>query len=458
MINRIDISNRQSHSNTSIELHPQVNLIVGRGTSGKSAILRAVRWVIENTSGDAQVSNWIKRTTKGKDPKKVLDGESSVTITTPKGTVKRFRNPTENGYDLNGTRYMAVGAGQVPDQVSDFLGISEINIQRQHDLPFLISLPGTQVSAYLNRVVGISEINVYMKEAASCLKKAKEKTAELEEAQERDTKALDALGWVDGIQGQLDALDALQEAKGEVEAKLSKLSVLRCGLESEGTKLAQARKVADLESKVQEARKLAQAVTGVGSRLSSVARLVQGIEAAKESYAKASRVAGLAGDLEAAVRLDARVTAANEKRISLLEWMLKYRTVKESLTVASKVAGLSGVLEAVRESRRALEAEEGCLDALQVLVGSWVLLEARRRPLERLTALEAQVAKVRRMGRVLEDRRGELSALNHWSLTIQGFRVKLESKRSEVSELEAKRPERCPLCGGAYGKGECDAG
>ena len=126
------------------------------------------------------------------------------------------------------------------------------------------------------------------------------------------------------------------------------------------------------------------------------------------------------------------------------------------MSTASKVAGLSGALEAVRESRRALEAEEGCLDTLKAFGRRWVLLEARRRPLERLTALEAQVAKVRRVARVLEDRRGELSSLKHWGLTIQGFKDKLESKRSEVSELEAKRPERCPLCGGTYGKGECD--
>lgn len=457
MIQTLEIQNRQSWESGRLDFHPGINLIIGRGTSGKSAVLRALRWALENTAGESQISNWIKRTTKGKDPKKVLDGESSVTVTTPKGTLKRFRNTEANGYSIGDKTLKAIGAG-VPDEVRDFFSISDINIQRQHDLPFLISLPGSQVSAYLNRVVGIEEIDRYLTASTSCIREAKKAHMALLEAQEQDTKALDALGWVDGIQGQLDALDALENQKAVQEAKLSLLRMLLVTLKEETAKLAQARKVADLESKVQEARRLAQAVTGVGSRLSSVTRLVQGIEAAKESYAKASRVAGLAGDLEAAVRLDARVTAANEKRISLLEWMLKYRTVKESLTVASKVAGLSGALEAVRESRRALEAEEGCLDALQVLVGSWVLLETRRRPLERLTALEAQVAKVRRVARVLEDRRGELSSLKHWGLTIQGFKDKLESKRSEVSELEAKRPERCPLCGGTYGKGECDAG
>ena len=453
MIQTLEIQNRQSHELSRLDFHPGINLLTGRGTSGKSACLRALRWALENTAGESQISNWIKRTTKGKDPKKVLDGESSVTVTTPKGTLKRFRNTEANGYLIGDKTLKAIGTG-VPDEVKDFFGISDINIQRQHDLPFLISLPGSQVSAYLNRVVGIEEIDRYLSSSTSCIREAKKAHTALLEAQERDTKALDALGWVDGIQGQLDALDALQAAKGEVETKLSKLSALRCGLESEGAKLAQARKVADLEPKVQEARKLAQAVTGVGSRLSSVARLVHGLEAAKASYAKASRVAGLAVVLQDVEAVRARLEVREAKLQGLQSWAREYRTVKDSLQVASKVAGLSGALEAVRESRRALEAEEGRLDTLKALGGRWALLDARRRPLERLTALEAQVAKVRRMGRVLEDRRGELSSLKHWGLTIQGFRVKLESKRSEVSELEAKRPERCPLCGGAYGK-EC---
>lgn len=161
MIRSLEIQNRQSWQSGRLDFSPGVNLLIGRGTSGKSACLRALRWALENTAGESQISNWIKRTTKGKDPKRVLDGESSVTVTTPKGTLKRFRNTESNGYEINGKTLKAIGTG-VPDEVKDFFGISDINIQRQHDLPFLISLPGSQVSAYLNRVVGIEEIDKYL--------------------------------------------------------------------------------------------------------------------------------------------------------------------------------------------------------------------------------------------------------------------------------------------------------
>ena len=455
MIQSLEIQNRQSWQNGRLDFSPGVNLLIGRGTSGKSACLRALRWALENTAGESQISNWIKRTTKGKDPKRVLDGESSVTVTTPKGTLRRLRSPDINSYEINGKTLKAIGTG-VPDEVKDFFGISDINIQRQHDLPFLISLPGSQVSAYLNRVVGIEEIDKYLTASTSCIREARKAHAALLEAQERDTQTLDALGWVDGTQAQLDALDALQATKGEMETKLSKVSVLRCGLESEGAKLERARKVTELGPKVADVRKLAQAITGIGSRLSSVSRLVQGLEEAKESYAKASRVAGLAGDLAVCKALSCEISTKTEGTKALRTWVSAFRANKESLTVASKVAKLSGALEAARGVRRVLEVQEGRLDTLICLRGAWETTGITLEHSRKLGEMSGAVAKVRRMGRVLEDRRGELASLKHWTLTIQGLQDTLKRKRSEVSGLEAKRPERCPLCGGAYGKGECD--
>ena len=99
-----------------------------------------------------------------------------------------------------------------------------------------------------------------------------------------------------------------------------------------------------------------------------------------------------------------------------------------------------------------LEVQEGRLGTLIRLRGAWETTGITLEHSRKLGEMSGAVAKVRRMGRVLEDRRGELASLKHWTLTIQGLQDTLKRKRSEVSGLEAKRPERCPLCGGAYGK------
>ena len=456
MIQSLEIQNRQSWASCRIDFSPCVNVIVGRGTGGKSALLRALRWPLENTSGDSQISHWIMRESKGKSKNLVLDGESSVTITKPQGTLRRFKNPKMNGYEVSGKTLTGVGVA-VPEEAKDFFNLTEINIQGQHDPHFLISLPGTQVSAYLNRVVGIDEINTYLKSAASCLKGSKEAHKALIDVQEADRKALEALAWIDGIQGQLDALDALQTLKEAKEAKLQSLSVLVATMQDLKAKGEQASRVANLEAKFLEAKKTAQAVQGVSARLVSVSRLTTAWETATTARNKAAKVARLSDALEACIRLEAEGIGASERLRRLEAWTTSYRTVKESLTVAGRVARLSKMLDGCKALSCEISAKNGEIKGLGAWVSAYRTAKESSVLAGKLAALEPLVLKVRKTAKVLDVRKGELRALEDWGLTIQGYKDKLVLKRSEVSELEAKRPESCPLCGGAYGKGECDA-
>jgi DNA repair protein SbcC/Rad50 len=456
MIQSLEIQNRQSHENTRLDFHEGVNIVVGRGTSGKSAILRALRWPLENTSGTSQISRWIMREPKGKSKDLVLDGESSVTITKPQGTLRRFRNPEANGYEINGKTLKAVGTG-VPEEAKDFFNLSDINIQGQHDPHFLISLPGSQVSAYLNRVVGIEEIDRYMKAAASCIRTAKLEHKALIDAQEADQKALETLAWIDGIQGQLDALDALQTLKDGKDGKLQSLSVLVATMQDLKAKGEQASRVANLEAKFLEAKRTAQAVQGVSARLVSVSRLVSAWETATTARNKAAKVAKLSDALEACIRIEAEEIGASERLRRLEAWATSYRTVKESLSVAGRVARLSGDWEKALGTYTCISAKKVVILSLDEWARKYRTAKESSVLAGKLAALEPLVLKVRKTAKVLDVRKGELRALEDWGLTIQGIKDKLVLKRSEVSELEAKRPESCPLCGGAYGKEKCHA-
>ena len=407
MIQTLEIQNRQSHEHTRLDFHPGVNLIIGRGTSGKSAILRAFRWTLENPSGESQISNWIKRTTKA--GKKVLDGESSVSITTPKGTLRRFRNTESNGYEINGTTLKAIGTG-VPEEVQAFFNLSETNIQGQFDRPFLISMPGSQVSAYLNRVVGIEEIDKYLTASTSCIREAKKRHMALLEAQETEQKALDALSWVDGIQSSLDALTALEDQKALQESRLSLLRMLLVSIREKTAARDQVLKVAVLADRLQEAKRLSQAVSGVSSRLVSVSRTVESWKGLAASLERASRVAGLSGALEAVVALDAEVIGARARLQRLQEWRESVATAEESLAVASKVAVLSDRLQGLHRDRAALEAKETRLAGLVRARKEWVRLDAVVRKAGRVGALETGLAKVRKMAKVLDVRKRELAA------------------------------------------------
>jgi len=57
-IKKIVLRNFQSHSYTSIELSPKINIFLGKGNRGKSAIIRALKWVFFN---EPQGTGFIKK-------------------------------------------------------------------------------------------------------------------------------------------------------------------------------------------------------------------------------------------------------------------------------------------------------------------------------------------------------------------------------------------------------------
>jgi exonuclease SbcC len=59
MIDSLSIQNFQSHEKTELEFDEGINIIIGQSDSGKSAILRALNWVVNNKpNGEAFKSNW----------------------------------------------------------------------------------------------------------------------------------------------------------------------------------------------------------------------------------------------------------------------------------------------------------------------------------------------------------------------------------------------------------------
>lgn len=163
MITKIEIKNFQSHKNTVLEFDKGVNVICGESDNGKSAVIRAIRWVIENQpQGTEKInSNW------NEDFKEPL----SVKLYTEKGYVERIRDKKRNGYNIckNGEKeivFDAIGKG-VPKEVIDFLNVSDVNFQFQLDPPYLLTKSAGEASKYLNEIVHLDSIDKIMSIADS---------------------------------------------------------------------------------------------------------------------------------------------------------------------------------------------------------------------------------------------------------------------------------------------------
>lgn len=150
MIDFLHIQNFQSHKDTDLIFSPGVNVIVGTSDSGKSAIIRALRWVNWNRpSGDSFRSSWGGVT------------EVQVGIEEEKIIARRKDKIEEYVIGIPGhkdTIFKAFGT-EVPSEITKQLQLSDINLQSQMDKPFLLSSSPGEVATHFNKVARLDKID-----------------------------------------------------------------------------------------------------------------------------------------------------------------------------------------------------------------------------------------------------------------------------------------------------------
>jgi len=154
MIKQLNISNYQSHKDSELLFDPGVNIIVGESDSGKTAIIRALRWVIWNKpTGNSMRSYW--------------GGETSVELFTDDAHVVRSKDKEEE-YVLGDSHFKAFRT-EVPEEIQKALNMSTINLQKQLDQPFLISETSGNVAQHFNKVAKLDQIDTGLQNINSAI-------------------------------------------------------------------------------------------------------------------------------------------------------------------------------------------------------------------------------------------------------------------------------------------------
>ena len=217
MLEKISIKNFQSHKATSMELSPLVNTLQGNSDCGKSAVMRAVCWLLFNPAGDYFVSDWAK---KGK----TISAPCEVSVVANGHTITRRRDKDFNGYTMDGQVFEAT-RNSVPPQILEALGLGEVNVQRQLDAPFLLSMSAGDVSRYINSLVNLSRIDRW---TVAVNGRGRRLQQDADAAQEREEKAravVESFAYLEG-------LEALSTQATELEGKLAALEAAGDELEN----------------------------------------------------------------------------------------------------------------------------------------------------------------------------------------------------------------------------------
>ena len=217
-IKQIQIHNFQSYEDITIDIHEGINIFVGTSNHGKSAIIRALLWVITNRPrGMGFISYWSLKNEKIDTSVKVflLDGN----------VVERKRTEDFNGYIVNKKELEAVGS-DVPFEVQEIFGLAPYNIQQQFDSPFLLSSSSGEVARFFNQVIKIDDIDKMLKVVEQKKRKTKFDLSYKETSIKQYEDDIKNLEWVNKIKDTINNAEKQEIQIKNQRKKIMDISVL----------------------------------------------------------------------------------------------------------------------------------------------------------------------------------------------------------------------------------------
>ena len=166
---KVNITNFQSHKESELEFTDGVNVIIGPSDAGKSAIFRAIYWVITNRPlGDSFRSYW--------------GGDTRVDLHFDDVIISRLKGDSDNQYIITNESPLVLKAfgTDTPEEVVKLLSLDDINIQSQIDPPFLLANTPGEVAQLLNKAASIDDIDKAMSNLKSYYNETKRSKTYLE--------------------------------------------------------------------------------------------------------------------------------------------------------------------------------------------------------------------------------------------------------------------------------------
>ena len=152
MIKSLTLKNFQSHRDTHLNFDPGVNVIIGPSDSGKTAIIRIIKWIDRNRpSGNAFRSTW------GGDTVGIMEVENLL-VSRNKGKTDEYFIISADGESTGDQIFKAFGTS-VPEEITQALNLNEINLQQQLDRPFLLDSSPGEVAKHFNKVAHLDQID-----------------------------------------------------------------------------------------------------------------------------------------------------------------------------------------------------------------------------------------------------------------------------------------------------------
>lgn len=203
MIQTLTVQNFQCHKQATLNFVPGVNIIAGTSDSGKSALLKALVWVLTNRPQGLGFRNFDCQ--KGDLMRVALDIGSWRIVRSRSESVNEYF--LSSGEETDGQKFVAMKT-DVPSDIREAHGLTAINIQTQFQPHYLLSSSPAEVVKVLNEACDLSIIDKVLKGIGQVSFKAKADLAASTSALESAEEKFQELAWVSQAHKTLTGLEA----------------------------------------------------------------------------------------------------------------------------------------------------------------------------------------------------------------------------------------------------------
>lgn len=329
-ISQVFIKNFQSHEETLFDLSPGVNVLVGDSDAGKSAVFRALVWLMTNKpQGDEFRSHW--------------GGKTEVSICLQPGDVwiGKVRDNKGMYYWVNDDtpENRLKGAGNKtdpPDEVAELLNMGTTNFQAQQTLPFLLSLTPNAAGKFFTDAADLNVIDRAIKAANSKiwhandgLKRAKAELDALE------TKAM-GFAWLDEAELALNGLEREQSIIDNLNDRHDNLASLCDKIDATREEIDTKAPILKAEGEVVACVQLQQEIDQGDQRREALAQLTTKVDNTWQALQLQMRVLDAEDEIKTCLAMVTDINNLANQQSSIQVAKVRVTDVQRRLTQAEK--------------------------------------------------------------------------------------------------------------------------
>lgn len=276
MLEKLQLVNFQRHTKTTLTLDPHITTITGKSDSGKSAIIRALRWLLLNKP---RGNRFIRDGQKNCTVRLLVDGQ----------TVVRAK-VGDHLYRFGKQEFKTVARDGMPEQLQQFLQVSELNFQTQHNALFWLDLTPSQVSKEINKLVDMELADRCVRAVAKELREHKATIKVLVSQQQEAKDKAKELKWVPTCQKLHAKTESLQLSAKRLRQRSEDLKALLEQIEATTKRLG---RLEHMIGKVSPLRKQCQELVADRRTIETGSNIINGIEHTKDKLDKIPDVSQL---------------------------------------------------------------------------------------------------------------------------------------------------------------------